>query len=64
MAQISAVPSIAITVGAHRIVQGVSIPHPTGDPKLPPQEEYELRKKIFARCLKAISTDIKEPTMF
>lgn len=53
-----------MTVGANRIVQGVSIPHPVGNPRLPREEEYELRKQIFAKCLKALTTDLEEATLF
>ena len=33
---------ISRTVGANRIVPSVAIPHPLGDPELPPDEERLL----------------------
>jgi len=58
------VPSIAETVGASRIVPGVSIPFPLGNPALSHDEEYKVRMDIFKRCLTALSTDLDVPRFF
>lgn len=62
---ITAIPSIAITVGANRIVQGVAIPHPVGSPSEENYEaEMEVRIEILERALRAICTPIAEQTVF
>lgn len=55
---------ISKTVGANRIVPAVAIPHPLGNPKLPKEEEYKLRRKIVEKALKALTTEITEQTVF
>ena len=61
---ITAIPPIALTVGANRIVRGVAIPTPIGKPDEEPEEEFSLRKKIFELALKALGTDIDEQQVF
>ena len=46
---------ISQTVGANRIVPAVAIPHPLGNPELPPAEEKALR---------ALQTDVEGQTVF
>jgi glycine/betaine/sarcosine/D-proline reductase family selenoprotein B len=55
---------VAQQVRATRIVKGVSIPHPCGDPSLPPELDARLRKQIVETALRALETDVKEPTVF
>lgn len=55
---------ISQTVGANRIVPGVAIPHPTGNPELDVDSELELRKQLLLKALKALETDISEQTVF
>ena len=64
MALVSAMFPVAQQVRATRIVKGVSIPHPCGDPSLPPELDARLRKEIVLTALKALETDVKEPTVF
>lgn len=56
--------SIAETVGANRIVTGVRIPHPCGDPTLAPERERALRDRIVQTALQALATDVSGPTVF
>ena len=58
------VTPISMTVGANRIVPAVAIPHPLGNPALTPEEEYNLRKKIVNRALEALTTEVKDQTIF
>lgn len=60
----STITTISESVGANRIVPTIAIPHPVGNPNLPPQEEYSLRKKLVERALKALTTEIEETTQF
>ncbi|MBU5256670.1 glycine/betaine/sarcosine/D-proline family reductase selenoprotein B [Tissierella praeacuta] len=55
---------ISLTVGANRIVPTIAIPHPLGDPKLEPNEEKALRRKLVERALEALSTEVTEQTVF
>ena len=64
VALVSAMFPVAQQVRATRIVKGVSIPHPCGDPNLPPELDAKLRKQIVQAALKALEADVKEPTVF
>jgi glycine reductase len=55
---------VAQQVRATRIVKGVSIPHPCGDPNLPAELDARLRKQIVQTALEALEADVKEPTVF
>lgn len=55
---------ISQTVGANRIVPGIAIPHPTGNPELDLEGEIELRKQLLMKALNALKTDISEQTVF
>jgi betaine reductase len=61
---ITALPTIAQMVGANRILHGVAITHPTGDPSLPPDDERALRRRILNRALEMIATDVEPRTVW
>ena len=58
------VTPISMTVGANRIVPTIAIPHPQGNPALTHEEEYALRKKLVARALEALTTEVEDQTIF
>ena len=58
------VTPISLTVGANRIVPTIAIPHPWGNPALTHEEEYELRKKLVLKALKALTTEVTDQTIF
>jgi len=58
------VTPISLTVGANRIVPTIAIPHPLGNPALTHEEEYELRKKLVLKALKALTTEVTDQTIF
>jgi betaine reductase len=60
----STITTISESVGANRIVPTIAIPYPVGNPSLPKDEEYRLRKKLVGRALTALSTEITEITQF
>jgi glycine reductase complex component B subunit gamma len=64
VALVSAMFPVAEQVRAARIVKGVSIPHPCGDPNLPPELDARLRKQIIETALHALESEVKEPTVF
>jgi glycine/betaine/sarcosine/D-proline reductase family selenoprotein B len=57
-------PTIARMVGANRILRGVSITHPTGDPSLAPGDESGLRRRIVERSLAMLITDVDPTTIW
>jgi betaine reductase len=56
--------SIAVRVGAPRIVRTRGIPHPAGDPSLPADRERELRGRLVERALQALCSAVQAPTVF
>jgi len=64
VAQIATIVPIMLTVGANRIVPGVAIPHPVGNPEAGPEEDKKTRRKDVLRALKALQTEISEQTIF
>ncbi len=63
-AHICTIVPISMTVGANRIVPSVAIPHPLGDPALPPNEERSLRRKLVEDALAALATNIDAQHVF
>ncbi|MBP2019432.1 glycine reductase [Symbiobacterium terraclitae] len=55
---------ISLTVGANRIVPAVAIPHPLGNPALPPDEERALRRRLVMKALNALTTPVDGQTVF
>lgn len=64
VALISAMFPVAQQVRANRIVKGVSIPHPCGDPNLSKDLDARLRREIVQTALRALETDVNGPTVF
>ncbi|MBI4525966.1 MAG: hypothetical protein HY695_19385 [Deltaproteobacteria bacterium] len=64
VAFITAMHGLARTIGANRVVQGTRIPHPCGDPSLPSDDDFRLRKDIVATALKSLETSVDGPTLF
>jgi glycine reductase len=64
VAHICSIITISQTVGANRIVPAVAIPHPLGNPRLPTDEEKELRRNLLKGALSALQTPIEEQTVF
>ena len=64
VALISAMFPVAQQVRANRIVKGVSIPHPCGDPNLPKELDARLRREIIRTALRALEAEVTGPTVF
>ena len=64
VALISAMFPVAQQVRANRIVKGVSIPHPCGDPNLSKELDARLRREIIQTALRALESEVKGPTVF
>jgi glycine reductase len=52
-------PSVAVTVGANRIVTGTAITHPLGDPSLEPEQERAHRKAIVQKALTLLAERVE-----
>ncbi len=55
---------IPLSVGASRVVQGISVEHVCGEPELSPERDQRLQKRITMTALKALQTAVTEPTLF
>jgi len=64
VALISALPELATSVGAPRVVRGVRIEHVCGDPALPPDRDFARRYRLVATALDALETRVERPTIF
>ena len=64
VALISAMFPVAQQVRANRIVKGVSIPHPCGDPSLSKELDERLRREIIQTALRALESEVTGPTVF
>ncbi len=60
----STITTISESVGANRIVPTIAIPYPVGNPVLPANEEYDLRKDMVTRALDSLATEVTEVTEF
>lgn len=64
VAFITAMTKIATHTRANRIVVGTKLPHPCGDPNLPPQADISMRKKIIECALEALQTEVPATRVF
>ena len=62
--QIATIVPIMMTVGTNRIVPGVAIPHPVGDPGAGPEKDRKKRRELLERAFRAMQTEIAEQTIF
>jgi glycine reductase len=63
-ALVTALTPTALMMGVRRVVPGVGITHPLGNPGLPINREKDLRRKIVAKALESIEARVEEPTVF
>ena len=63
MAHICAITPVSLMVGANRIVTAHQIVNPLGNANMNAQEEKRLRRSIVEKALKALQTDVREPTV-
>lgn len=60
---VTALPTIAVLSGANRIVRGIAITNPTGDPSRDPTAETELRARIMDVALALLHEPVSGPTV-
>jgi betaine reductase len=61
---ISALGPVAADLGANRVVRGVKIPHPCGDPSLDLAGDHDLRLRLVRGSLKAVATPLDQAALF
>ena len=61
---ITALGPVAADLGANRVVRGVKIPHPCGDPSLDPSGDHALRVGLARAALRALATRLEAAAMF
>jgi glycine reductase len=55
---ITALGPVALDLGANRVVRGVKIPHPCGDPTVEPEKDHALRLGLVRTSLRALGTKL------
>ena len=58
---ITALTPTAKITGANRIVQGVAITNPVGNPRVPGADEKALRREILESALELLTGEIEQP---
>ncbi len=62
---ITAMTPVSQAIGVNRILQATGgIPSPMCDPKASEEEQAQQRYRLISTAVKALSTDIKEQTVF
>jgi glycine reductase complex component B subunit gamma len=61
---VTALPTIATMVGANRVVRGVAITNPLGDPERSPASELALRREIVERALTMLESEVEPRTVW
>jgi glycine reductase complex component B subunit gamma len=61
---VTALPTVATMVGANRVVRGIAITSPFGDPERSPASELALRRRIVERALELLETDVDPGTVW
>ena len=61
---VTALPTVAQMMGANRIVRGVAITNPVGDPALASGRELALRLRIVERALEMLETPVEPLTVW
>jgi betaine reductase len=64
VAYVTTLTSLAEEMRANRIVAGVRIPHPLGNPTLTPDNEQSVRLAVTRRALEALVEPVDGPKVF
>ena len=64
VAYVTTLTSLAEEIRANRIVAGVRIPHPMGNPVLTAESEQELRRAVTRRALAVLTEAVEGPRVF
>lgn len=61
---ITALGPVAADLGANRVIRGVKIPHPCGDPTLEPSGDRALRVGLVRAALTSLGTKLDASKIF
>lgn len=61
---LTSLTSVALKVGANRVVRGARFSHPCGQPAVNPVDERAWRLRLVRTAVAALSTDVVAPTLF
>ena len=64
VAYITAMATMGKQLKANRVITGIKIPHPCGDPTLPEEADQALRREIVQCALSVLQTEVSGPTIF
>jgi betaine reductase len=64
VAYVTTLTSLAEEIRANRIVAGVRIPHPVGNPVLASETERDLRTTMMQRALAVLTESVEGPSVF
>jgi glycine reductase len=64
VAYVTTLTSLAEEIRANRIVAGVRIPHPMGNPVLTPESERQLRVFMTRQALDVLTQSVDGPHIF
>ena len=64
VAYVTTLTSLAEEMRANRIVAGVRIPHPLGNPTLTPDNERSVRMAVTRRALEVLTETVGGPSVF
>ena len=60
----TALPTIATMIGANRVIRGIAITNPFGDPERSRAGELALRRAIVERALRMLETEVEPGTVW
>ncbi len=63
-ALVTSLSSVALKVGANRVIQGKRFSHPCGNPDLNAKDEKAWRLQLVRTALQALATSVGGPTLF
>jgi len=61
---VTSLASVALKVGANRVLRGTRFSHPCGHPGLTPDDERAWRVGLVRAAVAALGTPVAEPTLF
>ena len=61
---VTSLASVALKVGANRVVRGTRFSHPCGHPGLTSADERAWRVDLVRAAVAALRTPVAEPTLF
>jgi glycine reductase len=61
---VTSLPSVALKVGANRVLRGPRFSHPCGNPALGEKDERTWRVDFLRRAIAALETPVPGPTLF